>query len=441
MLKRSIVEGLNAWKKNKNGKCLMIQGARQVGKTYIIRYFGHQEYKAFYEINFLESPESKKIFSGNLDVKTLTLNFSLYIPDFRIISGNTLIFLDEIQECPEAITALKFLAAEAAFDVIVSGSMLGIDYNRPSSYPVGSVSYLNMYSLDFGEFLDALNINKDVITVLEESMKAKKEIPAAVHDKMMEYLRLYMVLGGMPAVMNTYLKTNSLLEADRVQREILKDYRYDIAHYASPDIKLKAEKCYFSIADQLSKENHKFKYSVVEKGGTKRKFGSSIDWLEGAYLIKPVVNVKGYSVPLSSNKEEGNFRIYPTDIGLFTAMYDFSIKEKLLMSKGENIDGNLRGGLYEALVADMLIKSDYKELYFRKNESSTFEIEFLIESSEGVVPIEVKAGKSRSRSLDNLLKRDEIPYGYKFTGGNIGMSGKKITLPLYMASFIYLKRK
>lgn len=436
MLKRSIVDGMRAWKNSRAGKCLMIRGARQVGKTYIIRYFGQQEYEAFYEINFLESPDFKKVFSGNLDVKTLMMNFSLYIPDFKILPGKTLIFFDEIQECQEAITALKFLAQDKDFDVIATGSMLGIDYNRPSSYPVGSISYLDMFSLSFSEFLAALNIKPEITEMVVESLEEKKEIPGAIHDKLMEYTRLYMVLGGMPAVLNSYLATNSLSEADKVQRDILKDYRYDIAHYASSDIKIKAEKCYFSIAEQLSKENHKFMYSVVEKGGTKRKFGSSVDWLESASLIKYVYNIGAYSFPLAANAEKDSFRIYPTDIGLLIAMYDFSIKEKLLMEKGENIDGNLKGGLYEALIADMLIKSDHNELYFRKNESSTFEIEFFIENEDGVVPVEVKAGRSRSRSLDNLLKRDDILYGYKLTDGNVGVAGKKITLPLYMAPFI-----
>ena len=435
MLNRDIVNEMKTWKQNNTDKCLMIHGARQVGKTYIVRYFGEQEYKAFYEINFLETPEIKKVFSGNLDTKTLMLNFSLYIADFNIIPGNTLIFLDEIQECPEAITALKFLSKSSDIDVIASGSLLGIDYNSPSSYPVGSVTYLNMFSLSFSEFINALNVNQNVISVIKDSVNDGTQIPWAIHDKMMEYMRLYMVLGGMPAVINSYLETNSILEADRVQRDILRDYRYDIAHYASQDIKIKAEKCYFSIADQLSKDNHKFKYSVVEKGGTKRKFGSSLDWLEGAYLIKYVHNINAYTTPLSSNIEEDNFRIYPTDIGLLIAMFDYSLKEKIIINSGESIDGNLKGGLYEALVADMLIKAHHEKLFFRKNETSTFEIEFFIENEDGTIPIEVKAGKSKSKSLDNILKRDDIPYGYKMINGNVGVFGKKKTLPLYMAAF------
>ena len=436
MLQRSIVTELNKWKDEHKNTCLMIQGARQIGKSYIIRHFGSSEYKAYYEINFLESPDFKKIFSGNLDAKTIILNCSLYISDFVVIPGDTLLFLDEIQECPEAITALKFLAKEKNIDVIVSGSMLGIDYKRPSSYPVGSIDYLDMYSLSFYEFLMAMNVNQSIIEVIEDSLKEKKEVPMAIHDKLMDYLRLYMVLGGMPEVINTYLEKNNLSEADRIQRNILKDYRYDIAHYAEADVKIKAERCYFSIPEQLSKENHKFKYSIVEKGGTKRKFGSSLDWLKGAFLIKSVCNIHGYSIPLSSNAEKDNFRIYPTDIGLLIAMLNYSVKEKILIGKGDGIDGNLKGSLYEALVADMLIKSNHIDIFFCKNESSTFEIEFFIECKDGVIPIEVKAKNSRSKSLDNILKRDDIPYGYKLIDGNVGVVGKKQTLPLYMAAFI-----
>lgn len=201
-------------------------------------------------------------------------------------------------------------------------------------------------------------------------------------------------------------------------------------------IKLKAEKCYFSLPDQLSKDNHKFQYSAVEKGGNARKFSTSLDWLEGAYLTSKVMNLNGYDLPLRKSEDSQSFRVYATDIGLFVAMFEYSVKERIL-NPGKTDQASFRkGGIYEAVIADVLLKNGYRELYFRKDEASTFEIEFIIEKADGAIPIEVKSTNSRSKSLDNLLKKSEIPYGYKLISGNIGVTDKKITLPLYMAMFI-----
>ncbi len=436
MLRRDVIDELKKWKDDSKRKCLVIRGARQVGKTYAVQRFGKEEYESFVEINFLENPSMKKIFSGDLDSKTIRTNISLYIPESRIIPGKTCLFLDEIQECPEAITSLKFLAKDKDFDVIASGSMLGIDYKRPTSYPVGSIQYIDMYSLSFKEFLYAAGVTDEIIDSLRSYFEKETMVPWAIHDRIMELFRLYIIIGGMPEAVSLYFEKSSISDADKKIREILDDYRYDIAHYAKADVKIKAEECYFSISRQLSKENHKFMYSNVEKGGTARKYGSSIDWLKGAYLVLCVYNTSGYDIPLNARRIDDNFRVYPTDIGILMGMFDYSVKEQIIHPENKLLGGMSKGGIYEAVVADMLIKNGHRELFFRKNETSTFEIEFLIEKSEGVIPIEVKAGNSRSKSLDNLLKRDEIPYGYKLIDGNVGISGKKKTMPLYMAMFI-----
>lgn len=436
VLRREVTEEFKKWKSDKNHRCLLVRGARQVGKTYAIERFCEKEYDSFIEINFLESPSMKMIFSGNLDAKTIKTNISLYIPGSKFIPKKTCLFLDEIQECPEAITALKFLEKEKAFDIIASGSMLGIDYKRPTSYPVGSIQYIDMFSLNFREFLYAAGINDEIINTLKEHFNNRTIVPWAIHDKIMEYLRLYMIIGGMPEVVKLYFESDSIVDSSEKIRNILNDYRYDIAHYASADVKIKAESCYFSLSKQLSKENHKFMYSNVEKGGNARKYGSSIDWLEGAYLIRKIYNISGYDIPLISKRIDDNFRVYPTDIGLLIGMYDRSVKELILHPDGEKLNSMIKGGLYEAAIADLLIKNGHKSIYFRKDESSSFEIEFFIENEGSVIPIEVKSGRSRSKSLDNALKRNEIPYGYKLIDGNIGISEKKITMPLYMAMFI-----
>lgn len=439
MLKRKADSALRKFIQSNEHKCLVVQGARQVGKTYSVDELGADTsiVQSYIFVNFLERPGLKQIFSGNLDVNSLLLGFSLYMPDKKFIPGKTLLFLDEIQECPEAITSLKFWAQDGRFKVIASGSMLGMDYKRPSSYPVGYVSYLDMYPLNFEEFLWAVGIGDPVLQFLQESFTKKTVIPEAIHRQMMNYLRQYMVIGGMPEVVQSYIDSPNIADADRKQREILRDYRYDIAHYAPADTKIKAENCYFSLPDQLSKTNHKFQYSVVEKGGNRKKYGSSIDWLVSADLIYLCNNVTKIEFPLRSFKEEDNFRAYPGDIGLLVTMYDFSMKQALLSDGDSHISvGQAKGGIYEALIADMLIKNGHRELYFYKNDTTKTEVEFLLPSENGVLPIEVKAGNNRSKSLDRILKDPQIREGYKLINGNTGVSEKKISMPLYMAMFL-----
>ena len=435
MFRRKIDTYLENWAKEPGKNCLLVRGARQIGKTTSIRAFG-ERYESYIEINFLKTPSAAKIFSGDLDIRTLLLHFSIYMPDARFDPGKTLLFLDEIQECPEAMTSLKFWKEDARFDVIASGSMLGIDHNRPKSYPVGSVSYYDMQAMSFEEFLWANDLKEDLTERLRECFLSRSKVPDMINDRMMNLLRTYMVVGGMPEAVAAFLSENSLIACYEKQQNILKDYRYDIAHYAAADVKMKAEKCYFSLPEQLSKENRKFQYSVVEKGGNARKYGTSLDWLLGAYLVTVSDNVVRMTPPLRNYKEQSHFRLYASDIGLLTAMYDYDVNVKLLEDDFDKTAGYVRGGLYEALIADILHKNGHQELYFRKDSQNTFELEFVLEENGQVVPVEVKAKNSRSKSLDNALKREEIPYGYKLINGNVGVAGKKITLPLYMAMFL-----
>ena len=250
-----------------------------------------------------------------------------------------------------------------------------------------------------------------------------------------------MVIGGMPEVVKTYIDTKNLKDVDDVQRRLYRDYIVDIAHYASPDIQIRAEKCYRSIPAQLTKENHKFQYSQVESKGTAPKFGDSIDWLINSYMLKPVYNVKRIEYPLEAYKEENNFRMYTTDIGLLMAGFDFALKKALIEDgameeKSMNIMlGTAKGGLYEALVADFLIKKDIERIYFYKDVKSTMELEFLITSEEGIVPVEVKAGRKKANSLNKILEAGICKYGFKLSSQNVGVIGNKITMPLYMLMF------
>ena len=441
MLKRKAMNYLIKWKENPERKSLLISGARQVGKTYIVRRFAEANYASFIELNFLEDNSLIDIFSGALDARTILMNIRLVLPRQKIIPGKTLLFLDEIQECSQAVTALKFLTQEKSIDVIASGSALGIAYKQAASFPVGAVDFLDMTSLDFEEFLWAMQVEDEVIGSVKTYFDQKKTVPQSIHKKMMNYLRQYMVLGGMPEVIQTFSDTQSYSEADTVQRAVYRAYIIDIAHYATPDIKIKAEKCYRSIPLQLTKDNHKFQYKTVEAKGTARKFESSIDWLVNAYMAYSVYNVSHVEFPLKAYRKEDNFRLYMNDIGLLISTFDYEIKNVLLHDgaveeKPENLVLRVaKGGLYEALAADILLKSG-KELYFYRNDAGTVELEFFFETAEGTVPVEIKAGRSSTASLNRILEQDNVPYGYKLSSQNVGVSGKKITLPLYMLMFL-----
>ena len=432
MLRRKITDTLIQWKNEKKKDCVVVHGVRQCGKTFIIRHFGKTYYQNFIEINFVEKPEMIRVFSGNLDVKTLIQGISLLMPEAKFVPGETLIFFDELQECPAALTSLKFWAEDGQFDVIVSGSLLGLSYKETSSIPVGYELPVDMYPLDFIEFLWALGIDDDFIQELSTYVSGERMIPVSIHETMMKYLREFLVVGGMPDVVNTYLETGNFQAVQQTQDKILRDYQDDIAKYANNADRIKARACYLSIPKQLSKENHKFQYSVVEKKGTARKFESSVDWLREAGMIVASYNVSTPAFPLMAYVKEDQFRVYLSDIGLFTAMFGYQMKDALI---SDTLSGPAKGGIYESLIADMFYKRG-ENLYYYKREDSSLEIEFLLERNAAVIPVEVKANKGATRSLNELLKKDEIEKGYKLTSQNVGISNKKVTLPLYLAAFL-----
>lgn len=435
MLKRKITEQINNWASNKNRKCLVIQGARQTGKTYIIERFAEENYEELLEINFKEMPSAAEIFSGDLIVDYMITAMKFRFPEKNIIPGKTLIFLDEIQECEEAITSLKFWAIDNRFDVIASGSLLGIDYKRASSYPVGYVDYLRMTGLDFEEFLWGMGITCDMIETIKSYLQARSMVPDSIHSDMMKLYREYVSVGGMPEVVQKYIDTRDFREVDRIQKSILQGYLYDIAHYATSEEKVKAEKCYLSIAKQLlDKENHKFQYKEIAPGGRAQKYYSSIEWLLRADIINLSRSVSDIRFDLDDYSKDESFRAYTTDLSLLMAMKDFSLKQYIVEN---TITGNSKGGIFECAVADALYKKGYR-LYYYKNDTTKKEIDILIQKSGTIVPIEVKGGNGRANSLKALLKNNsEIHLAYKFADANIGTSEDGIvTLPLYMASFI-----
>ena len=435
MLRRKVTTAIENWVRTKDKKCLVVQGARQTGKTYAIEHFAKKNYKEFIEINFKQMPSAMDIFSGDLIVENMIMAMRFRFPDKKIAPDQTLIFLDEIQECPEAITSLKFWATDNRYDVIASGSMLGIDYNRASSYPVGYVDYLRMYGLDFEEFLWGMGISEDMISNVCGYMHSKTVIPTSVNSQMMQYFRQYIAVGGMPEAVQKYVDTRDFRQVDGIQRNLLQGYQYDIAHYATAEEKVKAEKCYLSVAKQLlDKENHKFQYKEVEHGGRAQKYYSSIEWLLRADMVHISRLVTNLRFDLDDYARDDFFRTYTTDLSLLMAMKDFSLKQHIVEN---TISGNSKGGIFECAIADALYKKGYK-LYFYKNETTRREIDVIIQKNGEVIPIEVKSGNVRANSLKSILKNNEdVSLGYKFADSNIGINEDgTITLPLYMAAFV-----
>ena len=433
MLRRKIYDKLLAWKNNKGKKdAILLRGVRQCGKTYIVREFGKREYKNFIEINFIERPDMQAVFSGNLDVDNMVQQIKLSMPGCQFIPGETLLFLDEIQDVPNARTSLKFWTQDGRFDCIASGSLLGMDYKNEVSIPVGYEQQLIMRTLDFEEFIWALGAEVNLKEMLAPYVDGAKRVPEAMHNSLNKYLQEYMVVGGLPEVVDTYIATKDFYQVHLLQEKILRDYQDDIAKYALNQDKIKAKQCFLSIPRQLSKENHKKQYSVVEKKATASKFTSSLDRLHNAGLIDFAYNVNSLWFPLKAHVKEDQFRVYLCDIGLLVAMYGYQLKIALL---SDALEGPAKGGIYESLVADILAKRG-EELYYYKKEDSALEIEFILERDCKLVPVEVKARKGSTRSLNELLKMDNIERGYKLTAQNTGVVEKKITLPLYMAAII-----
>mgnify|MGYP003290460493 FL=1 len=421
-------------KKKANKKPLFVRGARQIGKTYIIDYFGKTNYSSYIYINFLENSDYKRIFDGALDAATIYSRMSLMIQSARFAENDTLIFLDEIQECGNARTALKFLAQDARYDIVVSGSLLGVQYKNVKSIPVGYEEPVTMYSLDFEEFLWAKGYSQEQISALQESFLEQRKVDDLINDVMHRELREYMVIGGMPAVVQKFIENRNFAEADEIQRQIVSDYLDDIMNYASEVEKPKIRNCFLSIPRQLARENEnrKFKYAEVEKGVGARKYINSVEWLRDASMAEMAHNLTAPLFPLSAYEDESAFKLYLSDIGLLTSLYGFETKAAII---NQTISGSVKGALYENLIATGLVRRGYA-LRYLQDRRIPMEVEFLLEKKGKVVPVEVKASNASTASLNGLLERDDIEFGYKFTSGNVGVAGKKITLPHYMMMFV-----
>lgn len=440
MIKRKMYKYLINWKQRKDKSALIIKGARQVGKSYLVREFGRNEYESYIEINFLKNPLYKNIFKGDLSAEEIFKRLSAYIPNLKIIPFKTLLFLDEIQVCAEARTAVKFLVEDGSVDVISSGSLLGLSYledddknvTEPTSLPVGYEEQITMYSLDFEEFLWAKGYNDDAIAYLNDFYISNKEVPKELNDKYLELFREFMIVGGMPEVVQTFIDTNNFQDASKIQGKILADYQDDISKHAKGQEKIKVRQCYDSIPKQLAKEYKKFQYSVVEKGKTSKKYGGSIKWLCDSSLVNKCSNVNEAYIPLLAYEMDDQFKLYLNDTGLLLYLYGPETKLAIL---NNTLKGNAKGGIYENIISESLLKRGYK-LYYYKTQNSSMEIEFVIEKNGEVIPIEVKAGNDSTPSLNSFINKYHPKVSYKFVNGNVGFLDGKKTLPHYMVMFI-----
>lgn len=440
MLRRKIYESLRKWKESRGNECLLIKGARQIGKTYLVEQFGKNEYESFIGINFLKQPESKAIFAGDLSSENIYKRISAFIPNVKLVEGKTLIFLDEIQKCANARTALKFLAVDRRFDVIASGSLLGLHYGQDaddeveevSSIPVGYERQIMMYSLDFEEFLWAYGYDAEAIDYLKGFFTRKEKVPCEINKKFENLVKEYIVVGGMPEVVVEFMKNKDFDVVQQTQDKILLDYMDDIASHAKSAEKVKVKACYDSIPRQLAKENKKFKYSEVERKSTARKYEDSVHWLHDSNLVYICYNITEPYLPLMANERENEFKLYVNDTGLLCAMYGFNTKLAVLNG---TLKGNAKGGIYENLIAETLIKNGYTLHYYKKSDS-TLEIEFLIEKNGEVLPVEVKSGNTQTASLNGFMREIKPSVAYKLIDGNVGFADGKFTVPHYMALFI-----
>ena len=442
MLKRKIESVLSEWKNSKLKKPLVIKGIRQCGKTYIVRKFAKENYESVVYMNFILEPDKKTAFTGNIDVETIILNLSALIPNSRFINGKTCIILDEIQECREARTALKSFQMDGRFDVIATGSLLGVKgYGKSEmdmeqgqdSIPVGYENVVEMYPLDFEEFLWANGINEKVVATVKSCFENETVVPDGIHKVMMELLYRYVIVGGLPDVVNTFLETKNIEQTYHVQRSLIAEYEDDMVKYAADEDKPRIRECFESIPKQLAKDNKKFQYSVVRKGARSAQYIGSIQWLEDAGIAKRCYNTKVTELPLEGNAVSDCFKLYTTDVGLLVSMLDYGTQADILK-------GNLlgyKGAIFENLIADFLCKSGQKLYYYQKD--SGLELDFLVRYKSECVVIEVKAKSGQTKSLKTVLKNKNVYHinnAIKLGKYNVGREGEVLTIPLYMGFLI-----
>ena len=440
MLKRKIENQLIEWKNQANHKPIVIKGIRQCGKTFIVKKFAEAHYKHVVYLNFAQKPELSIPFEGSLEVDDIIMGITAMVKGAIFEPGKTCLILDEIQDCPQARTALKFFKLDNRFDVICTGSLLGIkgygikhpngEHEMPRSIPVGYETILTMYPLDFEEFLWANGIAEPIIDKLKECLLNETPVPLAIHTRLKELLLQYTIVGGLPEVVNTFLSTHNLSLVKALQNDIVDGYKDDMVKYADSADKPHIRQCFESIPSQLAKENKKFQYSLVKKGATASKYAGSLQWTEDAGITRRCYNLSITELPLDGNAINDIFKIYVSDTGLFVSLLEDGTQSDILQ-------GNLfgyKGAIFENLMADIFGKMGRKLYYYHKD--SGLEVDFVMRYKGKCTLVEVKATSGNAKSTKTILAHPEkyhVDSAIKLGDYNIGRNGQVLTLPLYMA--------
>lgn len=442
MLKRKIMNSLIEWKENTvtKKKALVIKGLRQIGKTYIVREFAKQYYQNQIYINFKNNDDLKPIFDENFDIDRIMMDLSAKMPKIKIIPYKTILIFDEIQECANARASLKAFVEDGRYDIIATGSLLGIKgYNQKKGkgIPTGSERIIYMYPLDFEEFLWAKGISQDVIDYLKECLNKRTPISKAVHESMLRYFKEYICVGGLPEAVNIFIKTGDMNQVYLEQRDILEEYKDDFGKHLDENeneevdefLLARIEEVFDSIPSQLAKENKKFQYSKIRVKGRSADYREAIQWLVDAGIVSQCFNLSNLDAPLEGNKIDNTFKLYMRDSGLFVAMLEKG-------TAGDILSGNLsgyKGAIYENIIADAFSKMDRKLYYFHKD--SGLEVDFVTKYQNEVTLIEVKATTGNTKSTNNILNNYseyKVKKCIKLGEYNIGETDFKLTIPYYL---------
>ncbi len=438
MFKRKIETKLTEWKARKDHNPIVIKGVRQCGKTSSARLFAEQNYKHVVYLDFYEHKEYKQFFAGSLDADTILMNIAASLPDTVFEPGQTCLVFDEIQDCPAARASLKFLKLDGRFDVICTGSLLGVNGYKTkdelqeeaeTSIPVGYEEIVNMYPMDFEEWLWANGIQQMHIDYLKKCFDAEEPVSEAIHQRMHQLLLQYIIVGGMPKAVTTFLDTKHIGEVAKVQRSIIEDYKSDMLKYALTPDKPRIRECFDSIPRQLARENKKFSYSVVRSGGRGRDYNGSLQWIEDAGIIRRCHNLEITELPLDGNSIQDAFKVYMADTGLFVSMLEDGTAASILQ-------GNLftyKGAIFENLLADILGKMGRKLYYYHKD--SGLELDFVIRYKSKCTPIECKSENGNAKSLRTVINNPDkyhVERALKVGNYNIERNGPVLNIPHYM---------
>lgn len=431
VIERAIKSYIKDWISN-GRDAFLLTGARQIGKTYLIRECLENSGLPYVELNFIEQPELVSLFSGARDTKELLARLSL-VTDKMLESGKTIIFLDEIQEYKDIVTRIKFLVEEGSFKYILSGSLLGVELNDIRSAPVGYMQVHDMYPLDFKEFAKAVGIGDNIIDILRDNFINKSPVDDFIHSKLMDVFYLYLIVGGMPEAVDIYLKTNDLARVSQVHEKITRLYKRDFSKYENK-YKLKLQEIYDAMPGQLSQKNKRFQLNSIGHGVSYDRVANDFLWLKDAGVAIPVYNISEPKLPLVISENRNLFKLFFSDVGLLTSCYSNQVKLAIL-NKDKSINN---GAVFENVIAQELLAKGHKEYYY--NSKKYGELDFVIELDGKIVPLEIKSGKDYKRhsALNNVLSVEnyDISEAYILSEGNVEVVGKRIYMPIYMIMFM-----